>query len=1022
MRLKTPYVPCLFIILNILFLLSVESSLCKDNYEITIEIFGKVTRASSKMSISGARIIVLKSYDINYVAETRSDSNGFYSLNVTLSRDYIYMGRRYPAYYSIIIVAIYDNSSTPGIDYVPQLRELLLSELSSGRIKVDFSLYPGASIICHDKLFHLKYDEPADRVSFMIVNEEEIKIKLNNSIVEYGENVYSAIRQVIDFLKIPKNLIIVPANKPFNVIVFGRFIEAKTIPVIIVWWRTVQFERAIYAFEKVPLFEKPITLKQGELINVSLLYASVKYSLRCVKSLSYEVNKEISIVEREGFYTLAIKSQYSHIQDLIFKANDYLNENLFSISYAYVKEAYELLRDMKSYLNWLRKEASYSYNFLNIFFSFSSIILSFVFAENLFLRISLAPLFTFILMYLLFLLFPGIKSITSIYFSVLLTLFLSVILSLIEKSCRQFETFSFIYNFIDLISMSKRNLRRRKLRSILLAISLIASTAGAVALTSFSIEIGILANEYNNNFNVTGLSFERYYPLNFLTSAYSNFEAESNSPYGMKPNLILLDLANITGKIMFITCRAESKAKVKRLGFLTLPKNTNLKLNISGIIAFSSSLDPLYKKLETCLIKGNLPSNSNEIVISLRAAEELGVDVGDEIIFEKTIHTIIVRGNWTSFLTPTKSYIVSGILDDSKVEVLREISGRPFLPFTLYLDFKGGDGMPSIYASRVCEAKEVIIVPWNDVSRYDLSVTRYFIYLNCSKNELISIGKILSLRGDEHIATVLLKNKLINMMLARHLISSGYEALIPLVLAILNAIITSIGMLYERRREIITLSAVGASPSKIFSIFAWETAILGFIGGSIGYILGLSFYKLMNLYFQIEVKPKIHFIWVLATILIAIMSMFVASLISLKSSLVIVPSKLWKIEAIKKAYEGEEYWIFEIPIKLKAINFQSFTRYLYEELMKYPSTLYEVLEVKQAKFEKIDGKIVWKLIFTYDTGLNSFSRNFGRGFLEVSVKDDICNILLKVKSYGLNAEEHANKMAKIIRMIALKWK
>ena len=51
---------------------------------------------------------------------------------------------------------------------------------------------------------------------------------------------------------------------------------------------------------------------------------------------------------------------------------------------------------------------------------------------------------------------------------------------------------------------------------------------------------------------------------------------------------------------------------------------------------------------------------------------------------------------------------------------------------------------------------------------------------------------------------------------------------------------------YERRREIFTLASVGLNPTHIFMVFLSEAFLLGFVGGSLGYILSFGILKLMQ--------------------------------------------------------------------------------------------------------------------------------------------------------------------------------
>ena len=86
----------------------------------------------------------------------------------------------------------------------------------------------------------------------------------------------------------------------------------------------------------------------------------------------------------------------------------------------------------------------------------------------------------------------------------------------------------------------------------------------------------------------------------------------------------------------------------------------------------------------------------------------------------------------------------------------------------------------------------------------------------------------------------------------------GLPLIIPWAIVVLNVVVTMLNSLFERRREINILSSVGLNPAEIASIFVAEASIMGFIAGGLGYLLGLSFYRLMPLLgLTLEVQQKV---------------------------------------------------------------------------------------------------------------------------------------------------------------------
>ena len=73
-------------------------------------------------------------------------------------------------------------------------------------------------------------------------------------------------------------------------------------------------------------------------------------------------------------------------------------------------------------------------------------------------------------------------------------------------------------------------------------------------------------------------------------------------------------------------------------------------------------------------------------------------------------------------------------------------------------------------------------------------------------------------------------------------------------IGITNTMFTSVR---ERTREIGIMKAVGAKNSTVLSIFLIEAAVIGFIGGVGGTILGITFAKLIDAYGQVH--PVFYF-------------------------------------------------------------------------------------------------------------------------------------------------------------------
>ena len=988
----------LFLVCVILFSFSsIVVTFSSDEY--FIEIYGVVVDSLTRLPVCNATVVAFYYLHGRYIAHSiLTDFDGHFNLSFSIPRSELYYVKP-----TLFVGVFYDSHYSPGFDYIPQLKrlKLLLGEEKLS-FQCNFSLYPAASIKVFNQFLYVNFSKPADKLRFLVVFPNGSLFKFENSISTYGELDDSAILFLLQYMGLSSNEIVVPAYSPFNVIIEGMFAESFYVPVTS-WWRRRIVRYVMYKQVDLPLFDDVVEVESGFAYNVSILEVTLKSSRKIVERLFDLARVEVDMARNDGFYVASIDNRLAEISQFIDEAKVFFRDGKYLPCYSALREAYLALDNIISYVKWMRSEVNYSAVSLIVFFSISSFALALIITEKDYLKPLFSAFLSLFFLYLLLTSYPKFHFENSLYFVVLFPSIILILSAFLSKFISFGSIFPLISNFFELFSVAKRNLRRRKIRTLALLISLVIFTFGSVALTSFSSEVNVLTNERPNEFGVIGLSFEKMFPPNFIVHGFSDVEAEFN-PYGLPPENKILDVINSTGGVSGLTARAESRAKVRPSGALVPVHNPLNRLNVYGIVAFSSSIDPVYMKLTNFLIEGSMPIDEDDIVISVKAAKSLGVAIGDRVVFNGKVYEIV------------------GLLDDQKLFHAREISGRPLLPYKMFLSLKGEDGHPSIYESEVCLPEEVVFMAWSEIERLGLSPTRFFLYTNMSDIDLLSAARAAALSGGEHVITALMSEKSLNMALIEYTEFKGYEALIPVLLIIFNAAITAQASLHERRREILTFSAVGCSPSRLFMIFLYEAFLIGFAGGALGYALGLSSYKLMAMMSSIDVKPKISFVWAIVSMSIAIVSMIIGAALTLRSSLLIVPSRLWHIKAIQSAERREDYWLFEIPVRIKYENVEEFMDFIYRELKSYPSSLEEFLRVISFKRDVIDGEKILTIVFIYDTGAGSASRNTARGIIELKVSDGECEIYLKVKSYGRDPENHAYKTARLVRNLALKWR
>jgi putative ABC transport system permease protein len=124
--------------------------------------------------------------------------------------------------------------------------------------------------------------------------------------------------------------------------------------------------------------------------------------------------------------------------------------------------------------------------------------------------------------------------------------------------------------------------------------------------------------------------------------------------------------------------------------------------------------------------------------------------------------------------------------------------------------------------------------------------------------------------------------------------------------------------IFERRKEIAILSSVGLNPTHIGTLFMAEAAIIGIVGGGVGYLLGIGGYQAMlALSITVEVRQKISAVWSLASVGVALAAVLVGAVIAIKNSVSITPSTLRRWTMEQKVEDNGELLQFNIPIRLR---------------------------------------------------------------------------------------------------------
>jgi len=238
-----------------------------------------------------------------------------------------------------------------------------------------------------------------------------------------------------------------------------------------------------------------------------------------------------------------------------------------------------------------------------------------------------------------------------------------------------------------------------------------------------------------------------------------------------------------------------------------------------------------------------------EAVIGAEVAEQLGYDVGREIVVSHGLAD-------TSFLTHDEDpFTVTGILARTGTPVDR----------TVHISLSGMDLIHSDGSGRVA-ARAAGYEPEE--------ITAFLIGLK-SRTAIFALQRYVNELEDEPMTAVIpgvALQQLWGLVRVAEYALLGVSAMVVLA-SVLGLLATLLVSLNERRREMSVLRSVGARPGHIFALLLSEAAMLAFLGALSGLllvqfgILAIRQYALSEFGIQLSVQLRAFDLYVLAGIL-----------------------------------------------------------------------------------------------------------------------------------------------------------
>jgi ABC-type lipoprotein release transport system permease subunit len=853
------------------------------------------------------------------------------------------------------IVVYTDDSATPGYDYLPARIAL------SGATPVDVSvkLQPASSIKFIGVVQFVDTESLSNDLTYSVVDERGEIISLSGFPLSFSKT-----KPVLQISGWDSSIVIMPVGYTRIKVIFSM----KT-------------SNPVSYLQKSISFEIPAS-GQGELLEYDITAYTIPWNDEYIKGYLAATKVKLTALKESLFYLTKETVMISNSESKLRQAETLYAIGDYTASYTTLKDAFITIRQVKQTLESLNLEAYRSVYIILGFLAVSSITMGFILFEAKGLSLLSGTAFYSVSAAILYTIYPGTMLIPfSSYLvgaaaAITIAILLSIVIpKVISYSANRGEV-GFISVLIPIYTLSKRLMKRRRARTLLTIVSVALLTMSFVTLTSLSEEYGISLNR---------VSFTK---INGKGIMVTSSPVTSDTEYLYLSNAEYDWLAKLPG----VTSIATKYINLPQRRAITTLRSGDESKQIYGVVGIDSTVEDDVSGINKALIEGALP-NQGEVAITKNVKDTLSLKLGDRIN---------LSGN---------SLIISGVLDDYALAKMMELDGSGYLP-EKEVNISSPEEPPH-YIQVTCEAEEVLIVYYQTALKMN---GVYQIRLNLGIDTSIEVDalaeRIALERGFK--VTAASEKGATTYLLGAYLEGKGLPLIIPWTIAVLSVVVTMMNALQERRREINIMSSVGLNPSHIACVFVSEASITGFIAGGVGYLAGLSLYRVlafMGLAFEVE--QKVSALWSLASIGLAVSAVLVGAVVALRNSVVITPSLTRKWIMPEREMKDKPHEIL-IPVKLTESQIDEFSDYVFNHL----KALENELDYLTSNIKLVSEDHKRFITFIY----KSISAGPGMLFTQNTlVVEPNANNEYIVKLYITGESDWARKSGTMVRKQAIKW-
>jgi ABC-type lipoprotein release transport system permease subunit len=524
------------------------------------------------------------------------------------------------------------------------------------------------------------------------------------------------------------------------------------------------------------------------------------------------------------------------------------------------------------------------------------------------------------------------------------------------------------------VSFAVSFLSKRKVRAILLLVTVLSISLGVTCLTSFSTYSAVNRQE-------AGIAQSNVRSTNLV--------ARGSSPASP---LNTVGLGFLSGRI-----EVSSLAPSAVAFYPVNPLDTVNGMPISGVVGVSHG-SPLSEMLQSIIVEGSTRDlRSGAMIVSDALARQVGKRVGD---------TLSVRGY---------EFKIVGIFDSKALTNLKDLDGEDLIPTVVM-------GMSSYRAP----SEGVIFLYYGDALLLGAYTNKVYVELTPSANAE-ELAESLSLLGGVNVYVAEPGKQLKVFYPGFRVEVIGAELAVPAVIALLIVFSAFAGFTYEVRRDIFTLSTLGATPDQVFLVFTTLATVVGFAGGAIGYLSGMAAFRALNLAgASIPVDVKVDLPSLVFSVAVSVALALAGALAPASKAVVAaVPSlkRRWTPEAeeAERNEAGREIVLLTpIPVVIrsaeKAKEFVDFVEAKLSELAAQKVSVYNVEKYVESEHSLV---VYFEYLQVEGRAFKSYNKLRVRrlnGTYSVELESKIVTI------YTMFAKECLKDVASLVRKLTLEWR